>query len=143
MPELGDPSGLVAGYSGPGAATVLPGGTQDPLAVLQQKKALAQKEQGQLLTSSKEATSQLKGAWDRDIPNLAGKRKAYLTLNSHWMQQGIDPRDPSNDSKMRSLRMPGSDFRRDGHRQGDHRKAHPRVQPTGRKLDRRHQLRES
>ena len=96
MPELGDPSGLVAGYDGPGAATVLPGGTQDPLAVLQQKKASAKKTVGERLASSKKATGQLKGAWDRDIPNLAGKRKAYLTLNSHWMQQGIDPRDPSN-----------------------------------------------
>jgi len=94
MPEEG--SGLAPGYQGRGAATILGGDEPSPLGILQRKKALAQVDKEKELSSSQSAIGQLGGAWDRDIPNLASKRGAYIKLNSHWMQQGADPRDPSN-----------------------------------------------
>ena len=93
---VGEGQGLVSGYQGRGAATILAGGEQEPLAVLQRKKMLGQREKDKQLASSQAATGQLTGAWDRDIPSLAEKRGAYVKLNSHFMQQNIDPRDPSN-----------------------------------------------
>lgn len=93
----GEGEGLVSGYQGRGAATILSGGEQEPLAILQRKKMLAQRDKEKGMASSQAATGQLTGAWDRDIPNLAQKRGAYTKLNSHWMQQGTDPRDPSNE----------------------------------------------
>lgn len=94
MPDEG--LGLVQGYQGRGAATILAGGEQEPLRVLQRKKMLAERDKQKELASSQSATGELSGAWDRDVPNLAQKRGAYIKLNSHWMQQGADPRDPSN-----------------------------------------------
>ena len=94
MPEAG--SGLVAGYQGRGAATILAGDEQSPLAILQGKKAVAKSDRDKQLASSQSAIGQLTGAWDRDVADLAKRRNAYIKLNSHWMQQGIDPRDPSN-----------------------------------------------
>jgi YD repeat-containing protein len=105
MPRTGDPSGLVAGYSGPGAATVLPGGTQDPLAVLQEKKTLVRQDEQRQLASSQKAVSQLTGAWDRDMTQLAGARKAYVEMNADMMQRGIDPQDPANEEAYNTNRL--------------------------------------